>query len=184
MIAAAKRLPGGDAPNIEWLTGAAEDVTLSGTFSLALAAESFHWFDWAVVCRRIPEVVPSSALVLVEGRFEAASPWADGLASLVARYSTNRDFEPYDVVDELTSRGCLMLNGRTRLGPHRFRQAVNDYITCIHSRNGFSRDRMSSAEVDRFDAAVRDLVTPYAREGLLDLEISTRVAWGRARACA
>ena len=47
MIAQARALPGGDAPNMTWVVGRVEDVPLTGPFSSALAGQSFHWFDWA-----------------------------------------------------------------------------------------------------------------------------------------
>jgi SAM-dependent methyltransferase len=178
MIAAARGMPGGDAPNIDWLVGRVEDVPLTGRFNVAVAAESFHWFDWARVCRRLHELVSSSVVVLVEGRFEEGSPWAAELAALIAQYSTNRDFMSYDLVAELTSRSCFTLHGRTRIGPEGFRQSVDDYLLCLHSRNGLSRERMSLAQMHAFDEAARGLVSSRAREGMLDLEISTHVAWG------
>ena len=51
MIAGARTLPGGDARNINWVVGRVEDVSLTGPFSSALAAQSFHWFDWPVLMR-------------------------------------------------------------------------------------------------------------------------------------
>jgi predicted TPR repeat methyltransferase len=42
MIARAGSCPGGDAPNIAWLTGDVADTPIAGSFDLAVAAESFH----------------------------------------------------------------------------------------------------------------------------------------------
>lgn len=180
MIAEAKRLPGGDAASIMWVNGAIEDVALSGAFDLALAAESFHWFDWARVSSRIAEVVRGGKLLLVEGRNEEPAAWTPDLRALIVRYSTNREFEPYSLVEELSARACLALHGQTPIGPDRFTQSVDDYVTSIHSRNGFSRDRMTAADASGLDAAMRALLAPHSRNGLLELEISTHVAWGQA----
>jgi SAM-dependent methyltransferase len=179
MIDAARRMPGGDAPNIDWIVGEVESLSLSGKFDLVIAAESFHWFDWPRACARITELVPTARLVLVEGRFEVGPPWSGALASLIAAFSTNRDFIAYDLVDELTSRGCFSIDSRMRLGPVRYRQSIDDYMTSIHSRNGFSRDRMSRDSGLTFDEAVRRLITPHARDQILDLQIETRVAYGK-----
>ena len=174
----ARALPGGDAPNITWIMGRVEDGLVSGPFSCALAAESFHWFDWDELWPRLVEWLPSSRLILVERR-EQQSPWSDRLAALVAAFSTNRDFEPYELLAELTARRSFSVEGRTALGPDAFHQSIGDYITSIHSRNGFSRDRMPAEAARQFDAAVRAAVSPYATDGTLVLSIETAVAWGR-----
>jgi SAM-dependent methyltransferase len=178
MIAEAQRAAGGQAANIRWVVGAVEEVPLSGDFTLALAAESFHWFDWVRVCPRVVALVPASTIILVEGRVEQGSPWAGALGVLIAEHSTNRQFEPYNLVDELISRGCFARLGNARLGPEHFRQSVDDYITCLHSRNGFSRDRMTPDATTTFDRRVRDLLCAHAVDGMLDLQIATQVSWG------
>jgi len=48
------------------------------------------------------------------------------------------------------------------------------YITSIHFRNGFSRDRLSVGAARQFDQAVRRLVEPHAQPGRLTLTIETR----------
>ena len=179
MVIEAQALRGGNAPNITWIVGRVEDGLLSGPFSCALAAESFHWFDWHALWPRLVEWLPSSRLVLVERR-ELQSPWSDELASLIAAFSTNQDFEPYELLAELTSRRIVSVESRTVLGPDAFRQSIGDYITSIHSRNGFSRDRMSAEAARQFDAAVRAAVSPYVTDGTLALSVETRAAWGRA----
>jgi 2-polyprenyl-3-methyl-5-hydroxy-6-metoxy-1,4-benzoquinol methylase len=62
MIAQARALPGGNAANIAWIVGRVEDAPLTGPFSCALAAESFHWFDWDRLCRRLHHLVAKRAL--------------------------------------------------------------------------------------------------------------------------
>ncbi|HZP49239.1 MAG TPA: class I SAM-dependent methyltransferase [Vicinamibacterales bacterium] len=178
MIDAARAAPGGDAPNITWTIGEAEHAPVDGPFDLAVAAESFHWFDWIAACRAIARVVPTRRLVLVEGRHEVRTPWAPALAALTAVHSTNREFVSYDLVGELLARGLFAIEGRRALGPEPFAPSVDEYVQSIHSRNGFSRDRMSAGSAHAFDAAVRALVAPHAQPRL-ELEIETRVAWGR-----
>jgi SAM-dependent methyltransferase len=178
MVSEAQALPGGDAPNITWVVGRVEDGLVSGPFSCALAAESFHWFDWQALWPRLIEWLPSSRLALVDRR-ERPSPWSDELASLIAAFSTNQAFEPYELLAELTSRRMFSVEGRTALGPDAFRQSIEDYITSIHSRNGFSRDRMSAEAARQFDAAVRSAVSPYATAGTLTLSVETHAVWGR-----
>ncbi len=178
MIAQARGLPGGDAPNTTWVVGRVEDVPLSGPFSSALAGQSFHWFDWAVLVRRLSDWLPTRRLILAERR-EDPSPWSEALAGLFRRFSTNKDFEPFDLVDELTARRYLTVEGRMSQRPEPFMQSIDDYVTSIHSQNGFSRQRMPAADARAFDAAVRAEVTPCARDGMLTVPVVARVVWGR-----
>jgi SAM-dependent methyltransferase len=177
MIARARALPGGVAPNIRWLVGRVEDVALDGTFTAALAAQSFHWFDWPVLVRRLMDCVPSRRLVLVERR-EAPAPWSEPLQALYRRFSTNQDFEPYDLVDELKARRYLTVHGTMTHSAQPFRQTIDDYVTSLHSQNGFSRDRMSLADAAAFGEAVRAAVAPHAPDGIVRLPVITRVVWG------
>ena len=177
MLVRARALPGGDAPNLTWIAGRVEDVVLAGPFSSALSAESVHWFDWAALGRRLAAWVPSRRLILAERR-DAPSPWSDQLAALIGRFSTNRDFESYDVVEELTSRRLLAVEGRLTERAS-CAQSIDDYITSLHSRNGLSRDRMTAEAAAAFDDAVRAAVGPYAVDGIVTLSTATRVVWGR-----
>lgn len=178
MIARARTLPGGAASNITWLVGRVEDVALTGPFTSALAAQSFHWFDWPVLVRRLTEWLPTRRLIVTDRR-EAATPWSDALAELCRRFSTNRDFEAFDLVDQLIARRYLTIEGRLAARPDPFSQSIDDYVTSLHSQNGLSRDRMSAANAATFDLAVRASVAPHARDGMLTLPIATRVVWGR-----
>jgi SAM-dependent methyltransferase len=178
MIASARALPGGDAANITWMVGRVEDAALAGPFSCALAAESFHWFDWAAVVPKIADWVPSARLVLVDRR-ELGTSWSDDLAALIGQHSTNQDFARYDLVDELTSRRHYVVEGRLLHRRQVVSQPIAGYVTSLHSRNGLSRDRMPPERVRDFDEAVHALTAPYAVDGVLEVPVETRIVWGR-----
>jgi SAM-dependent methyltransferase len=180
MLAAARSLPGGDAANITWVGGRVEEAPLAGPFSCALAAESFHWFEWESVAARLRELVPSGRLILVERR-ERSSPWQAHLEELIAVASTNREFAAFELVDELTARGLLRVEGRATLPRQPFRQSIDDYVRSLHSRNGLSLDRLSAPVAAAFDGYVRAAVAPHLKDGLLTLWIETRVVWGTIR---
>lgn len=178
MIARGKALPGGDAPNIRWIAGAAEDARLEPPYTLITAGESFHWMDWRVVMSRLGDALaPGAYLALVE-RNDHSSPWSDALLRLIVQYTTNRDFQPYSLIAELEARSLFRTAGEHRTAAVPFEQSVEDYIESIHSRNGFSRDRMRPDDAAAFDAGVRELVAPYAKGGTLHLRISALVTWG------
>lgn len=178
MIARGKMLPGGNASNLRWIVGAAEDAPLEPPYTLITAGESLHWMDWPVVMPRLNDALASGALLAIVERDEEPSPWGDALLRLIVRSSTNRDFQPYTLTSELETRGLFTKVGerRTKLVP--FEQSVEDYIESIHSRNGFSRDRMRAEDAAAFDAGVRELVAPHVQSGMLRLQLSAMVTWG------
>ncbi|HET9111263.1 MAG TPA: methyltransferase domain-containing protein [Ktedonobacterales bacterium] len=178
MVAAGQRLPGGDAANLRWQIAALEDAPLAGPYGLVVAGESLHWMDWERVLPRLrAALAPGAALVIVE-RAEEPSPWSEALLALIQRSSTNREFQPYDLVDELARRGLFTLTGQTRIASESFSQPLASYIESIHSRNGFSRDRMRPEDAAAFDAAAAALVAPYAPDGQVNLRVGAVVRWG------
>ena len=103
-------------------------------------------------------------------------------------------FNYVELRDDLTARG------------HRFRTTsdtevllaayVQKGLDCLQDFNGdfafalddrrnrtfvLARDRMGNENARAFDEAVRDLVTPHAADGVLDLAASAEVAWGDLR---
>jgi hypothetical protein len=117
-------------------------------------------------------------LVLVE-RVEEPSPWSDELLKLIIQYSTNRDFQPYNLIEELTSRGLYQVEDQTQTEAETFTQSIADYIESVHSRNGFSRDRMAPEAAVAFDAAARAIIAPHAPDDTIMLRIRARLVWGQ-----
>ncbi len=178
MIARGKTLPGGDARNLRWIVAAAEDAPLEPPYALITAGESLHWMDWPVVMPRLRDALAPGAYLAIVERGEEPSPWSDALLRLIVRYTTNRDYQPYNLTSELESRDLFTKVGERRTNPVLFEQSVEDYIESIHSRNGFSRDRMPPDDAAAFDAGVRELVAPYVLDGMLRLQIPAKVVWG------
>lgn len=178
MIEAGQRLPGGDAPNLRWLVGALEDAPLSPPYGLIVCGESLHWMDWAAVLPRFHAALAPGAWLAMAGRIEEESPWSGQLRALINQYSTNHDYQPYSLREELRKRGLYREKGEAWMKPETFAQPIADYIESIHSRNGFSRDRMTPENADAFDASVRALITPYAPGGVVTLRVSGGVRWG------
>lgn len=178
MIALGRQLAGGGAPNLSWQVAALEDVDLSGPYGLIVAGESLHWMDWERVMPRLRAGLAPGAFLAIVERVETQTPWAGALLDLIVRYSTNREFRPYDLVSELEKRRLFALAGKRAIEPEPFSQPVTAYIESIHSRNGFSRDRMLPAEAAAFDAAVAELLAPHASDGQVALRIGASLRWG------
>lgn len=179
MIGVGQRQPGGDAANLRWQQAPIEEATLSGPYGLIVTGESLHWMDWERALPTLADALAPGALLVIVEREEQPSPWSADLLRLIVRYTTNKEFQPYDLVEELERRGLFAPVGTTRTVPEPFEQSVGDYIESIHSRNGFSRDRMSLADAQAFDAAVAALLAPHAPDGVVALRIAARLHWGQ-----
>lgn len=178
MLAKGQGLPGGDHPGLTWILGSAEDGPLRPPYGLAVAAASLHWTEWTTVLPRIrAALAPAGVLALVDLTVEPR-PWDGALHDIIARYSTNRRFRPYDLVAELVGRRLFQELGRYRTAPVAFEQPVAAYVESFHARNGFSRDRMEPARAAAFDAALTGLVAPHAADGVVRLTIAGDIVWG------
>jgi hypothetical protein len=65
--------------------------------------------------------------------------------------TTNREYRTYDLIQELAARNLFHEIGRRSTAPALFTQSISDHIEAMHSRNGFSRDRMSIESTQEFD---------------------------------
>lgn len=178
MLQKARTLPNGNAANIRWIHQAAEAFDYPGPCALVCAAESLHWMEWDVIFPKIRRALsPNGRLAIVFGRELGPMPWYSELGPLFARYSTNRDFQPFDLIEELTLRNLFVLEGRLQTTPVRWSQPLADYLESFHSRNGFSRERMGESARE-FDEQLAALVSPYSENGLLHFTLTAQIAWG------
>lgn len=181
MLEIARSLLGGDRPSIRWIHGPVEEVELNPPYGLITAGASLHWMEWSVVMPRFRRLLqPGGVLALVGNTAMSQAPWWQDLLPLIQRSSTNRDFQPYDTVAEVTARGLFALLGEIRTKPVPIRQRVADYVESFHARNGFSRDRMTPEAAASFDDAAAEILAPYAVEGTLSWHYQGTLVWGEA----
>ena len=179
MIETGHARDGGDHFNIRWICQSAEDFVYDTRYSLIVAGASLHWMDWYTVLPRMAGALSGSGyLAIVGGRGIDTAPWADGLNEVIPEYSTNKDYGPYDLLDELERRQLYTIIGRMRTAPEKYRMSVDQYVELFHARNGFSRQRMDPQHAAEFDAAVRELVTPFATNHVLAFDVTTDITWG------
>ncbi len=179
MVEAGMRLPGGDRLNLRWITAKAEEAPLSPPYDLVTAGQSLHWMDWDLMLPRLASVLSSAGLLAIVDWDVTPPPWADALRTVIQRLSTNRLYRPYDLVDELVTRGLFAPINRRQTEPVPFGQATADYIESLHARNGLSRDRMGRQAAQAFDRAVSRATAPFEDDGHLRLATVGVVVWGR-----
>jgi ubiquinone/menaquinone biosynthesis C-methylase UbiE len=178
MIARGKALPGGDAPNLRWIEGRAEDVELRPPYALITAGESLHWMDWDVLLPRLKRLLSEHAYLAMVYRRERAVPWQSELDTLISELSTIKNFESYNLVEELERRHLFQAVGRFETDPTTNLQSIDDYIDSFHSRASLSRQAMPPADWQAFDERLRSLVEPWSEEGMLTLQTEALVSWG------
>ena len=183
MIERGRALPGGDRPNLRWVVGYAEDVPLPhARYGLITAGESLHWMDWARLMPRLGTLLaPGAYVALVERSPVTRPPWFDEVQTLINRYSTNRDYQSYSLIDELEQRGVFEQCGVESVAAVHFEQSFDSYIESIHSRNGFSRDRMALEAATEFDAGVRRVLANRCPDGTVQFDVVGRIIFGRPR---
>ncbi len=179
MLETARGLPNGDHANIRWIYGSVEDVELDPPYGLVTAGQSLHWMEWSVVMPRFRRLLrPGGVVALVGITSNDDAGWWQELLPIIQRYSTNRDFQPYNTVDELTARGLFQVQGRAGTDSVPFSQSIADYVESFHARNGLSRDRMSPEMAAAFDREATDLLTNYAVDGHLHWRYAATLVWG------
>jgi SAM-dependent methyltransferase len=179
MVARGQTFEGGDHPRLNWICGRVEEVALQPPYALITAGECLHWMDWEVVFPLFQRILTPHGYLALAGRLVQHTPWAQEELTLIKRFSTNLIFQPYEIEEELTKRGLFHKLGEKETQPVAFSQTVEAYIESIHSRNGFSRERMSADAANAFDEEMRKVLTSFQRDGMLTLSIAGRVMWGQ-----
>ena len=180
MIEVGRARAGGHRPNITWVCQSAEEFAYADRYSLIVTGASLHWMDWYTVMPRMAAALSDRGyLAIVGGRGIDTAPWVDDLNRIIPEYSTNKDFQPYNLLNELERRRLFAMVGRKRTAPQEYTMPVAQYVELFHARNGFSRQRMDPQSAAAFDDAVRELVTPFASDGLLTFDVTTDIIWGQ-----
>jgi trans-aconitate methyltransferase len=178
MLAAARERIGLDAANVRWVPTRAEEAQLEGPYTLAAGAESLHWMDWAAVLPKVAASLADGAFLALVERATAATAWDGELRELVQTFSTSQDYRPCDLVAELADRGLFRESGRRTTASSPFVQSIENHVESMHSRNGFSRDRMAADAATEFDRLYRELLERHSPGGMVTLAVSATVVWG------
>lgn len=176
--AAQARVPG---DHVTWRHGTAEDQGFSDrSFDVVLCAESIHWMHWPTLFPRLRRWMRPEGWLVLAHRQGYDPAWMTQAAPIIARYSTNTDYVPYDTVQELTARDWI--TGPEHWTSPRLALAapVSEVVESFHARNGFSRDRMTEENQTAFDTAMSACLASFvADDGLLHWETWTTLTWAR-----
>ncbi len=181
MIEVGQSLPGGTREGLQWICATAEDCRFPEHCDLATAGESLHWMDWEQVLPKVGQSLTAEGMLAILTRRIGPTAWQAAEHEIIRHFSTNRDYAPFNMLEELHKRGLFRQISRRKLGPTPVRQSVDDYIERRHSQNGFARETMGAAAAEH-DEALRNLLRPHADEGMLELDLFVTVVWGRPAA--
>lgn len=165
--------------NIRWIEATLEDATLDGPYGLVACAGSLHWMDHDIVLPKFHAALAPAAFLALIVQWEVASEWTEPLREIKMRYSTNQDEHRYNLIGSLTSKNLFEVAGSVTTDPEKYTQSLTSYIESVHSRSGWSRDRMSGHSASAMDSAVADLLEPHTVDGNIELQIQGRIIWGR-----
>lgn len=190
MIAAGQAADGGRHRNIVWTQARAEDFESETRFDLATAGSSIHWADPAMLFPRLARWTSVFAVLNNDPIFPLPSPpcghdaWIDFLTEWCARTgrvapAAWRTPDP-DALPPAPHEAWMEVAGRGRFA-FPFRQSVEDFVASCHSRVSWRRAVMGEAVADAFDAALADLMRPFAVGGLLELQVVSDLTWGAPR---
>lgn len=179
MLECGRELPDGDSPRLRWIHGRLENATLYPPYGLATAGQSLHWMEWDVALPRLREVLTERGVLAIVDLESLSAPWDDEMLPIFGRYSTNKDYEPHDLIRELESRDLFEKHGARHISPTPFSQTVDEAIEAYHATSSLSRARMGEDDVHSFDEAVRAVFARHAPDGVIHRKISASIVWGR-----
>jgi SAM-dependent methyltransferase len=183
MISEGRRRPGGDAPNLRWIVGAAETAPLGGPYALVTAGASMHWMRWRETLERLVPVLTGGAFLALVGHGHEDPPWEDELNQVIARHSRSPNYDPsFRLTDALAETGLFERVDAVTTAPTPFRQRVADYVEYLHSTSSLAREWMTAEESAAFDRAATEIVAPHAADGWLEMTVVAEVTWGTVRA--
>lgn len=187
MLDVGRALPGGDDPRINWICAAIESAPLAPPYGLVVCGVSFHWMDAEVALTRFAvSLAPGGMLALVSGDAPSGSPWWPEEKALYTDFITRLQGKPPVFPDDPLSAHLLVhprfhAQGFKVTAPFAVRQSIDDFLACQHSRATWSYDFMGDAMAAEFDARLRAILAPHARDGMLEYAVRTRVEWGLPR---
>jgi len=135
--------------------------------------------DWDIVLPRFREVLtPKGYLAIVDTR-ELPIPWAGELGKIIKRFSTNPDYQPINLIEELEKRHLFHPLGEKKTAPASFAQSINDYVESFHSMSSLSRQHMTAHTASTFDDEIRELVSKFYPANKVEMQVVGTVLWGR-----
>jgi hypothetical protein len=105
-------------------------------------------------------------------------PWDVELRKFRAQFSTRQNHRLSNTVEALEKGGFFHKQDEKETVPVPFFQSIDNFIAGLHSRSGFSVERMGQQKAADFDRLARTLLLRFHSDGMLPLQVSATVTWG------
>jgi SAM-dependent methyltransferase len=195
MIAQGKRLPNGNHPNLNWVLDRVETAALNPPYGLVTAGSSLFWMANEVAISRLHDVLTPHGYVVTILPRENPQPWDTDLQRILDQYTVNQEAgalsfslrgltigdRSLDPIRWLESQGLFEKAGEKYTAPTLFQRSLDSYIESLHSRLGFSRERMGPESSAAFDEEVRSLVAPFCENNRIRVQVVGEVMWGKPK---
>jgi len=135
--------------------------------------------EWDLVLPRFRAVLIPGGYLAIVNTVVMPTPWDEDETRVIKRFSTNPNYQPMDLIEELEGRGLFQQCGEKETAPIEFVQSLEDYIESFHARSSLSRGHMTKEAADAFDDELKNVVSRYCVEGKVELQIVGTVVWGR-----
>ncbi len=187
MIALGRSLDHGRATNLDWLTATAEDVDLDRTFDLVTFASSIHWMDPVRLFPKLQKHLSADYLLaIVDGDAAYQPAWQSEYQTFLEKWvllASGREFgsqEWQDTRDRHIPHVDVLETFEFISEP--FRQSVDAYVMCHHSRDTFTRENLGE-HIVAFRNELRELLEPHAdSQGHLAFHVKTNVTLAKLTA--
>ena len=182
MIEAGRAADAGRHKNIIWNCRRAEDIGLEQTFDLVTAGTALHWMRHDILFPKLARSTPLLAVISADGQERPPcelGAWIDFKTHWLARVGRVYD-QAGLIADGRRYEPWLDIAGRETFAYSVF-QSVQDFITSQHSTATWARAAIGEALAAAFDRDLEALVTPFARDGLLRLDLVSELTWGAPR---
>lgn len=186
MIAQGKALPGGNASNLQWVEGLAEEFQGEQTFDLIVAAASIHWMDHARLFPKLSACArPDCVFAVVSGGDVPFDPaWKADWHQFLGKWVPILTGHPFDHEkrerEQSSYQDYLDQVERETVVSEPVTQSVADFVRCQHSRNTFAPHKLGALK-QAFDAELTELLKPYATDGHIKYRTSCALTSGRIR---
>ena len=182
MLAAGRERDQGRHSNIRWVHASAEAFPIPTPCDLIVAGASIHWMDHAMVFPKLAAALGrEGVLAIVDGDGPHDAPWKADYVAMLTRWVEGMGGvfgDPAFRTRMTAHEAWIEVAGRETFAAT-VAQDVEDFIESEHSRATWARAKMGAELAPRFDADLRDVLTPYARLGQIEFQSLSTVVWGR-----
>jgi len=164
MISVGKTLPNGNCDNLQWLVSKTEDLNLDKKFGTVVAAGCVHWMDWDIVFPKLAKVLTEAGnLVVISGteQLPAVQNWVRRLYVHLQKYSTYRQWEPFDTNKEISDQGYAKIVSEDFFCRKEILLSTEQFISQIFSQAAFSKQKMGEEKASEMDAFLRQFLPEY-----------------------